>query len=511
MSFWPAPIDLIDSALSWPIRFVPNPVFVLAGGSFQSEEIVSGYRIFCQLWFIASVALLALIVSRERVHALSGFCAALALVWAIPSHEAWMLVHTLPTSILFIELARKWRSPASSVLMISGVLIWTFLSGPLAALGLCFLLPFLLRFSPNLMVLGFGAGAISSLALLPVYPMPAYPWDARLTQISKATFWGEPLVGPAIRPNTLNYSTFLLRLQLEYSASVVFAITIVVCFAISLLGVKKRRSAKEWLILTPIMLLPLYLYFDLQNDGVLTRTIGSVSYGLFLLPFPWIVSEFLLLYLACVIVVKTRASLVPGIAFAIGVLLFGSSYSMDARESFIRSSPGYFSNSVEQFFKEAGADIKNRTEFKNRSTISIKQVLASIQSDDARFALDSDLRTRWSTKKAQDGSERFEIQFKEPSRCPLLNLDLGNAVGDFPRGLAVDISENGVEYVPAVSFPNWEGPLKYGTNGLAYFGPESEVKIPIPTEKLISSIRIRQTGSDSYYFWSIAEIQCEQQ
>ena len=130
--------------------------------------------------------------------------------------------------------------------------------------------------------------------------------------------------------------------------------------------------------------------------------------------------------------------------------------------------------------------------------------IASVDSDTNRHLveqmLDGSLGSRWEGG-AQVPDQTVQIDLGRSRPIGAVVTMLGPHRRDFPRALTIDVSRDGTEWVEA-----WSGP----TDLLAVMGAlqrPREVPMVFPIEGRVARyIRLRSTGSDPIYDWSIAEL-----
>ena len=109
--------------------------------------------------------------------------------------------------------------------------------------------------------------------------------------------------------------------------------------------------------------------------------------------------------------------------------------------------------------------------------------------DVAANAIDGTASTRWRTGVAQANGQSFQVDLGTAQTFNQLTLDAGSSVDEFPRGYAVSVSNDGV---------NWGTPVATGT------GTTPLVTINFLTQTA-RHFRIVQTGT-STNFWSVHEL-----
>ena len=111
-------------------------------------------------------------------------------------------------------------------------------------------------------------------------------------------------------------------------------------------------------------------------------------------------------------------------------------------------------------------------------------------SGSAYDAIDGDFWTSWSTGTKQSEGQWFKIDMGQAQTFDKIVLENGWAPYDYPRGYKVYVSDDG---------ENWGEAVATGS------GSQSITKITFePQTKRY--IKLEQTGSDSYYWWSIYEV-----
>lgn len=113
-----------------------------------------------------------------------------------------------------------------------------------------------------------------------------------------------------------------------------------------------------------------------------------------------------------------------------------------------------------------------------------------INEGSADDAIDGDAWTCWNTGIPQAGGQWFIVDMQKPQTFDKIVLVSSWAPYDFPRGYRVLVSDDGQD---------WGSPIASGT------GTESLTKINFqPQTKRF--IKLQQTDSDDYYWWSIFEL-----
>ncbi len=106
-------------------------------------------------------------------------------------------------------------------------------------------------------------------------------------------------------------------------------------------------------------------------------------------------------------------------------------------------------------------------------------------------AIDASLSTRWDTRQAQMPGQFFTIDLGSLPTFSKIELNTSDSPNDYPREYSVYVSNNG---------RNWGDSIASGIGG----GSITNIYLGETTAR---HIRIEQTGSDSYYWWSIHDVQ----
>ena len=114
---------------------------------------------------------------------------------------------------------------------------------------------------------------------------------------------------------------------------------------------------------------------------------------------------------------------------------------------------------------------------------------------------DGDLITRWDTAGPQDPTNVVTVDLGAPKQLEGIETQIAGYLADFPRRLAVDVSEDGMSWSTA-----WEGETALMTYVAALEMPRTvPLRIPLANRRA-RHIRMRQTGADRTFYWTIAEL-----
>lgn len=449
-------IDVLSEQLAWPVRIGVNPLYFLTDYS-------DTYIWLCRVIFVLGMLL------RERSFLSLGLGVVISCLLLDPL--AVMLLHMLPFSLWLYE-----RGKDSTWLTGAAIVIWSVTSVPLTVFGLLlFLLHSRSRTQSGITI--FVGGLLAILCTDPV-SFAGYSSLAGLAPISPIHSWKAPLVSPELEGRLVDYATFAELLSVYRQAYLVAAITVLLPVILYF-----RRG-----VALPRATLIGYFaaLFFLSLSPHLSWQISGLFYGLSLVPLPWIVATAMLL----AGVLSERAGAFQLLLTAVIALL------LPASQTYTRASESFFSNRVAGYYPEIKWGEPGE-EFRPK-----RLKFRSSYKEGRRYALDGSVTTRWTTNSPQQGGEWVELEFPEPTSCPYLKLSPGKFTADYPRGFRVEADGR-----RPLEFRNWQGPVRYNDRGLAWFGAQSEVYFPLGSEP-VSSVRITQTGSDPYYYWSIAQISC---
>ncbi len=121
-------------------------------------------------------------------------------------------------------------------------------------------------------------------------------------------------------------------------------------------------------------------------------------------------------------------------------------------------------------------------------------VNASLRGGSAALAIDNNLATRWTTGQSQRPGQSFTIdtgQIHDFDRLNLLTKSNSESDEDFPRGFEVQVSDDGTIF---------SAPVAQGEGS-----PTGETQVDL-TGQSGRYLRIIQTGSDNFFWWSIHEL-----
>ena len=114
--------------------------------------------------------------------------------------------------------------------------------------------------------------------------------------------------------------------------------------------------------------------------------------------------------------------------------------------------------------------------------------------------IDQDRTTRWDSG-PQTVRAAIEIDLGAVRQVAGIDLWLGPFVGDFPRGLLIEASQDA---------QSWQELWRGSSGGLAFVGAfESPREVPLKYRFAATParfLRLRLTAKDDTYYWSVAEL-----
>jgi hypothetical protein len=132
--------------------------------------------------------------------------------------------------------------------------------------------------------------------------------------------------------------------------------------------------------------------------------------------------------------------------------------------------------------------------------LPVARIEVSVHPDDVAFMVDGDLETRWHTGPQAPDNE-VVVDLGTPRRVDLVELQLGGFQADFPRRFTLDLSTDGAAWSTI-----WSGRTAADALWAAIEDPRT---LPLRFDGGGAEgryIRMRQTGEDPVYYWSIAEL-----
>jgi F5/8 type C domain len=127
-------------------------------------------------------------------------------------------------------------------------------------------------------------------------------------------------------------------------------------------------------------------------------------------------------------------------------------------------------------------------------------IRANVNPDMALLMVDGDVTTRWESGPQGEGM-RVDVDLGSVQTVQGVNLTLGRFVEDFPREMAIDVSEDGQQFREV-----WRG-TSAGRAVVSSFDIRGTVPMRYRFDPARARVvRMRLTANDDIYFWSIAEM-----
>ena len=545
--FLSAQRDIYYSGLNFSSREWIDPFFSALLQVFSASFSADFYLVYELLIFTLGMLVLARFLGAGL---LEGFLSALYLIGlqlVVLGFDPFLLKsHWFPMLLATYLITISRRTWFATILVLLSTVLWIFSSGSIAMFGLvlAFLLvrfgyPLLLKdeelILKNIRLLDacFFAAVLGAYFFLPVYPMPEYPAGAQLVPLSPLALQSFPYLGPYLKPNPILTEVFNSEL-LAYSKGffVFFCLTTFVFVVSFFLCSKEERSFSRGTAAVIIYgSLFLLLFFEARQTDfsaiylphqILMRLVP----GLAISQIPWVlvptVSVAGYIFLLKLIGVRTVAALAvfSGVlleAEAFDLLKLGGELGKPVLVSDkvvgaekIRYSPSGFLVSQEGDWVlnagEAGRRSFNNMVRSDNRELNRIAVGASMLPEEAKFAVDGLGHTRWRTGRPQKVGDIFQFSLAKPVDVRRVVLSVHKSPTDFPRGLRVEISEDGKNYKTVYERQDWFGPVKWSKDGYPYYGPQSEVVVDFPKSEHGRFFRFIQIASDPHYDWSIGEI-----
>lgn len=127
---------------------------------------------------------------------------------------------------------------------------------------------------------------------------------------------------------------------------------------------------------------------------------------------------------------------------------------------------------------------------------------ASHHDEEAGFALDGDLETRWSSGEPQSGEEWLELQFDQPYSVARVRFEMSAQVlTDHPRRLRIESSTDGEHFETVYE----DDVLSQALVGLTRGVNSLLIDIDLPPRDT-TILRLRQLGETTVWYWSVDEL-----
>ena len=538
-------IDIQYPGLNLVARERLDPVIrLLANGLGLSHSQVF-YFLAQQLIFTSAVFWLLrqsqILKAEPYVRSVLGALIVVASLILILGADPFMLkVQWLPLLISMLIAFRRQGSLLTLLGVAVAMLLWVFAGGVLAPLGVLvagFASELAARQSRDdesrsgqaLFIIACGLAL--SVWCLPVYPMPDYPAGALVAPISPLMFRESPLFGFSLTPNPIVYSEYLHSIWIVGFRLSIYLLILLVALRRT---ERWRESMPGFLVvfITMLMIIAEGREYTAFASLLPFQVLRFMVPGLAISNLPWMLAPFALV-VGLVLILGQLGNLTRQRFGATLVLLFAIQYiTSDSRFDFSWSGVNHFARAVSasenlnerirvspsgyaiQAYGESSIDKSFIKERREAPLVELKVgadfnglVTASAGKELARLALDGDLTTNWNTQRNQRPGDTVEVQFEKPVMVARMKLNLDNVPTDFPRGIMVLLSTDGVNFSQLFNFSDWPGRLQWTESGYPYFGSQSDVVFDLPKTETVKALRFIQTSSNEIFDWSISEIQ----
>jgi hypothetical protein len=423
---------------------------------------------------------------------------------------------SLPFLYLIISIAKSAKISVLVLLTVAIVGLWLLLySLSLPTLMVAILINFIVsqeRMSRTTSIFLFlGCLLLFVLtAVSPELPWPDYPAFSRVTTLSDGpSALARPLVGIDLPFSTIDRST--LKSNYNFLILPIAALLLLIA-AMSQLN---PAAKKAWLCCAIGLSL---VFFDLrlsENFAQIAplQSLARLLPELNLIPLAPIVLSIILTGLILILMLTSLNSIIGaffGLAFGLIVVTSGPHSVLDAQTENLpiewNNSPSRFVTTFfsPQVLKNANSNWKK---FRPKAN-SIKASSSNTAPVEVKLFIDRDKKTRWSPETGkQSGNEWLMLELSKPQKVIGIELQTGEFITDFPRGLRVKVADNcsDSELKTKVNFPEWQGHPKFTENGFPYFSAQRDVTVFFSEEIEASCFRIEQTGKSNSFDWSVAE------
>jgi hypothetical protein len=127
------------------------------------------------------------------------------------------------------------------------------------------------------------------------------------------------------------------------------------------------------------------------------------------------------------------------------------------------------------------------------------QVSTDLHPEEVMNMIDDNLETRWASHKPQSPGMSFQITFQTPQLIRLIDLDVGKFKNDFPRTLQVEVKtpqDTGFKEIYS----------DQSAKSIQYFLDSQNDSGIFFKPTILTNIQVIQTGKDSFFDWSVAEL-----
>ena len=135
------------------------------------------------------------------------------------------------------------------------------------------------------------------------------------------------------------------------------------------------------------------------------------------------------------------------------------------------------------------------------ATLPLREVTANAGVDWVPRMTDGNLATEWNTRRAQAGGEEIVVDLGQDRYVGRIEMALGEFRFDFPRQFTVECASDGAAWASC-----WRGSAgRVALRAMLDDARNPVLRVPIDRDG-VRRLRIRQTGTDQYNGWSVAEL-----
>ncbi|MCC6932259.1 MAG: discoidin domain-containing protein [Deltaproteobacteria bacterium] len=531
-------VDVFYGNLNLPVRENLDPFIwqLLALVGIQQSGFY--YTLQLIIVFLGLISLFSTLeLSAKNIIFSAVLC--LALVLTFSGTNVFLLkIHWMPWVMTFLLKTRITGKLTSTLGLV--VVLWLFVlaSGALAPTGIIFIaLGYLLLISQELEVnpdkVGLRVNSfllicsyVLSTYIMPIYAMPDYPGDARLTTVSPLTFRELPMVGYYLFPTPVlweGYRDLIFRDVSLYSLIFIFtclivygptrnkhlllnqyfigqiALVIIVCLE-SVVNAQFVNSTPYYAMRRIIPGLALQ-----EMPSTLLLLGSSALFPALLLRWQCVLNFTLLMPALLVMVMSfslPQFTSLKNANYYFSDQFFSGRYPLAATSNYVVSRLG-------GWLLKSGINKERAVENLNKLKAGIDYkviVTSSVNQEQTINLLDGDMKTIWRTGRRQQAGDNIILEFNSPLNIVKTVLENKGAEQDFPRGLKVSASNDGVSYETILEQADWQGGLKWTDSGLPYFTNQANVSVDLPTQEKVKNLRFEQIGSSDRFDWTVADI-----
>ncbi|MDD2943460.1 MAG: discoidin domain-containing protein [bacterium] len=440
-------------------------------------------------------------------------------------------LHWFPLLTFFAYRLVYFSGAGSALLFFLAALLWVSSNAVFGPFGLLLVLPLVLSLGRESKARLFETGFVWAMTIVavvsllswyfqPTLPMPDYPPGARVVPVSPLLMAEVPRIGDSMLPQSVVFSAWLV----DSREAIVRFLLLSASLVLALLPGGRWRGRLLPLLLTlgcfAVFFVPEIYLADSFRNYLPWQTLRRLLPGLgllepFSLLFPLLWLALLLRYsgalsqlgkvLALVLVVMCSFSTSDFQPKASIYRQVGSDEALNVHDAGFSPSAWIVSRFGDWLLEDG---IGEKRSHLNLARISLRDAIISsaTNASAAGLAIDGVKESRWSTGGPQQGGESLLLELSAEATIQLLVLSTAQSPSDFPRGLSVDVSLDGVTWQNVFHQQEWLGPLRWTRKGYPYLGAQGDVVVPLESAARARFLRFTQLGSDTLFDWSVHEI-----